>query len=74
MRGCTTGRGAKPRGTFRAGFRTGSGAKPDGTTGPSMWGITVADVPVSKMSKSLVRWGEIEKGNFVSSNTACQKQ
>jgi hypothetical protein len=39
----------------------------------SMWGVTVADVPVSKMSKSLVRWGEIEKGKFVSSKTACQK-
>jgi hypothetical protein len=74
-RGFTTGRGAKPRGALRAGAQTGSGGKPGGTTctdkGADMGG-TAADVPVSKMSKSLVIRGEVEKGKIASSNATCR--
>jgi hypothetical protein len=76
--GCTIGRGAKPGGTLRAGVRTDSGGKPNGNTDAGrdadMGGVAAIDVHVLKISKSLVRRGEAEKGKSTSSNAICREK
>jgi hypothetical protein len=75
--GCTAGSGAKSEGTLRADTRTDNGGKPDGTIGTGrgtgMGGTAITDVPISKMSKSLVRRGEAEKEKSASSYTRCRE-
>jgi hypothetical protein len=65
-RGWTIGMCAKLGGTLSVGTWIDSGGKPSGTTdvgrSTGMGDVSVAtNVPISKMSKSLVRWGEAKK-------------